>query len=332
MTRSTVIDVHTHMLSESWFELIKEKGAPLYEVKPSKDWPAPLGIHSDGAPFMTPQPGHFDYELRLKTMDEHKVDIAIVSLTAPNCFFGDGETSLKAAQLVNDDMAAAQTTWPDRIRWFTSIPWEHEELALQELERTTKNGAIGVMVLANINGRSLTEEAFAPIWRAIDKKGLPVLVHPTAPPGTNELDIRKYNLIAQVGFMFDTSLAVSRLIYDGFLDKYPNVKLIASHAGATLPYLAGRMDICYDNMVAVRENVTERPSDLLREIYYDSVTHRFDALQMCIDVGGDDKVMYGSDWPHNIGDMRGCLARVDALPYDQRSKVRGQNAMRIFNI
>ena len=99
-----------------------------------------------------------------------------------------------------------------------------------------------------------------------------------------------------------------------------------------MAYLAGRMDICYENMVAVRENISERPSDLLREIYYDSVTHRLDALQMCVDVGGDDKVMYGSDWPHNIGDMRGCLARVDALPYDQRVKVRGRNAMRIFNV
>ena len=106
------IDVHTHMYSEAWFELIKEKGAPLYEVKPSKDWPAPLGIYAGGAPFATPQPGHFDYELRIQKMDEAKVDISIVTLTAPNCFWGDADTSLKAAQLVNDDMAAAQTTWP----------------------------------------------------------------------------------------------------------------------------------------------------------------------------------------------------------------------------
>ena len=91
-----------------------------------------------------------------------------------------------------------------------SVPWEHTDLALKELDRATEAGAIGVMVLANINGRSLTEEAFAPIWKAIDKKGLPVLVHPTAPPATKDLDIHSYNLIAQVGFMFDTSLAIAR--------------------------------------------------------------------------------------------------------------------------
>ena len=328
----TVIDVHTHMLSEAWFDLLKEKGAPHYEVKRSKDAPAPLGIYADGAPFMTPQPGHFDYEMRIEKMDEAKVDLAIVTLTAPNCFWGDAETSLKAAQLVNDDMAAAQTTWPDRIRWMASMPWEHPELAVKELDRACEAGAVGVMVLANIAGRSLTEEAFAPIWKAIDKRGLPVLVHPTAPPGVGELDLRRFNLIAQIGFMFDTSLAVARMIYDGFLGTYPNVKIIAAHVGGTLPYLAGRLDVCYNNMEAVRENIDVHPSELLREIYYDAVTYRQESLQMCLDVGGEDRLMYGSDYPHNIGDMKGCLARVDALPESARKAVRSANATRIFGL
>ena len=329
---SDVIDVHTHMLSREWFDLLRAKGAPRYQVKPSKDFPAPLGIYADGAPFMTPQEGHFDYELRIKKMNEAKVDLAIISLTAPNCYWGGPRTSLKAAQLVNDDMAKAQTTWPDRIRWFCSVPWEHTELALEELARATAAGAIGVMVLANIAGRSLTEAKFAPIWQAIDRKRLPVLVHPTNPPATKELDLQRFNLIAQVGFMFDTSLAIARLIYDGFLDTYPNVKLIASHAGGMLPYIVGRMDICFDNMVAVREKVRDRPSELLRRICYDTVTFTRDALAMCVEVGGSDNVMYGSDYPHNIGDMRGCLARVDTLPYAQRQAVRGHNARRIFGL
>lgn len=327
-----VIDVHTHMYSKEWFELIKAKGAPRYEVRPSKDFPAPLGIYADGAPFATPQPAHFDYEMRIADMDKAGVDLAIVSLTAPNCYWGDAETSLEAARLVNEDMAAAQTTWPDRIRWFASIPWEHEDLALRELERATGDGAVGVMVLANIAGRSLTSDHFAPIWRAINAKGLPVLIHPTAPPGTDQLDIHNYNLIAQVGFMFDTSLAVARMLYDGFLETYPKVKLIVSHAGAFLPYIVGRMDICFENMVAVRENVSVLPSELLREVYYDSVTFRLDALQMCINTGGPDKVLYGSDYPHNIGDMRGCLSRVDALPFAQRKAIRGTNAQNLFNL
>ena len=326
----TVIDVHTHMLSQPWFDLLKEKGGPGFEVRQSKD--APLGIFAAGAPFMTPMPGHFDYALRIECMDEARVDVAIVTLTAPNCYWGTPEVSLEAARLVNDDMAQAQSTYPDRIRWMASVPWEHPELALPELERACDAGAIGVMVLANIAGRSLTEPHFAPIWREIDRRSLPVLVHPTAPPGTSELDLQAYNLIAQVGFMFDTSLAIARMIYDGFVDTYPDIKLIAAHAGAALPYLVGRLDRCFDQMNAARENISERPSEYLRRIYYDSVTYTPEALEMCIQVGGADKVMYGSDYPHNIGDMKGCLERVEALPADQREAVTSGNAQRIFGL
>ncbi|MDH5749952.1 MAG: amidohydrolase family protein, partial [Rhodospirillales bacterium] len=167
---------------------------------------------------------------------------------------------------------------------------------------------------------------------AIDKQGLPVLVHPSAPPGVGEMDMGKYNLVASVGFVFDTSLAVSRMIFDGFFDRYRNLKIIAAHGGGYLPYLAGRLDICYENMPSCRENISRLPSTYLPEIYYDSVLFTQEALELCVGVGGADNVLYGSDYPHNIGDMKGCLTRVDALPSDQRKKIRGENAMRIFGL
>jgi len=325
-----VIDVHTHMLNKDWLELLRRHGKPRYEVRKSMD--APEGIFLDGAPFMTPMPGHFDYDERIKRMDEARVDMAILSLTCPNVYWGGPEVSLEAAKIVNDDMARAQTAYPSRIRFMASIPWEYPEIAVAELKRACDKGAVGVMVLANVGSKSLTDPHFAPIWQEIDRRGLPVLVHPTAPPGTPDLDMRVYNLIASVGFMFDTSLSVARMIFDGFFDRYPSLKIIAAHGGATLPYLAGRLEICFNNMNAARVKISRPPSEYLRHIYYDAVVYRQEALQLCIGVGGVDHVMYGSDYPHNIGDMKGCLARVDALPASDREKVRGQNAQRIFKI
>jgi hypothetical protein len=203
----TVIDVHTHMLNQDWFALLRAHGAPRYEVRKSLD--APEGIFLDGAPFMTPMPGHFDYDERIRRMDAAGVDLAIISLTCPNVYWGGEEISLRAARIVNDDMARAQRTYPSRIRWMASLPWEYPASAVAELRRAHDAGSVGVMVLANIAGRSLTEPHFAPIWQAIDELALPVLVHPTAPPGTPELDIRSYNLIASVGFIFDTSLSIA---------------------------------------------------------------------------------------------------------------------------
>ena len=159
-----------------------------------------------------------------------------------------------------------------------------------------------------------------------------MLVHPTAPAGTKELDVASYNLIASVGFMFDTSLAVSRMIFDGFFERYPNLKLIAAHGGGALPYIAGRLDMCFEKMPACRERISQRPSLFLKKIYYDSVVFQQESLNLCVAVGGEDRVLYGSDYPHNIGDMKGCLARVDALPPAQRDAVRGGNAQRIFRL
>jgi aminocarboxymuconate-semialdehyde decarboxylase len=240
--------------------------------------------------------------------------------------------SLKAARVMNDEMARAQTAWPERIRWFASLPWQHEKLALEELKRACDAGAVGVMVLANINGKALTDAAFASIWKEIDRRALPVLVHPTAPPGTAELGLHEFQLTAPIGFTFDTSLAVARCIYDGFFDRYPNLKLIASHGGGALPFLIGRLDICWDNIPAARAKTAEPPRNYMRRIYVDSVVFRQDVLDMCVSVCGTDNVLYGSDYPHTIGDMAGCLSRVDALSDLTREKVRGWNAQRIFRL
>ncbi len=92
---------------------------------------------------------------------------------------GELDVSCEAARESNDSMAMAQKRWPDRIRWLTSLPWEYPLRAVEELKRSCEAGAVGVMVLANISGRSLTDPLFAPIWAEIDQRALPVLVHPT---------------------------------------------------------------------------------------------------------------------------------------------------------
>ena len=327
---SPVIDVHTHCLTEAWFALLQGHGAPRYSVKAVSG--GLRAIHLDGAPFMTPVPAMFDYDLRIKTMNAVGVDIGVVSLTCPNCYWGGPEVSIKAARVMNDDMAAARIAHPDRLLWFASLPWQYPQLALPELARAVASGASGVMVLANIDGKPLTDPAFAPIWSAIDAKSLPVLVHPTAPPGVAAMDMVRFQLTASIGFTFDTSLAVARIIYDGFFDRYPALRIIAAHGGGALPYLISRMDQCYDNIPACREKISVRPSEYLPKIYADAVVFAPDVLDLCVKTFGAENVMYGSDYPHTIGDMPGCLQRVNSLADSAREKVRGLTARRVFGL
>ena len=327
---SPVLDVHTHMLSDQWVAALREHGAPRYSLKAVRG--GLEAIHLDGAPFMTPVPPMFDYDARIRMMDNAGFDVSIISVTCPNVFWGGAEVSTRVAAMMNDTFSAAQKKHAGRIQWLASLPWQYPAKAVTELARARTLGTTGVMVLANIDGKHLTDPAFAPVWQAIDDAGLPVLVHPTAPPGVAEMDMVRFQLTASIGFTFDTSLAVARMIYDGFLDRYPNLKIIASHGGGALPYLIGRMDQCFHHIPACREKIELEPSDYLRRIFVDSVVFKQDVLDMCVRQVGSQNVLYGSDYPHTIGDVYNTLAQVDALPAGVRERVRGLNAQRIFRL
>jgi aminocarboxymuconate-semialdehyde decarboxylase len=322
-----IIDIHTHMLTRRWLELLRSSGAP-YSVMVRPD--GRDEIYRGPTPVMFPQPGHFDYDTRIEHMDRAGIDVSIVSLTCPNVYWGGEEVSTAAARESNDSTADAERTYPGRIKWFTSLPWQYPERAVEELRRSADLGAAGVMVLANVAGRSLTERAFAPIWTEIDRRALPVLVHPAEPPGADAMDMGSYDLSWSVGFIFDTTLALTRMVFDGFLDRYPNLKLIVAHGGAALPYLIGRFEKGDEVELASRRRMTAHPTDYLRRLYYDCITYDLGALRYLISVVGADRVLFGTDWPHQVHDVAGSLANTAALPPEQRDAIRGMTALGLF--
>ncbi|MFT4066269.1 amidohydrolase family protein [Paraburkholderia sp.] len=314
-------------IARKWLELLRRRGGA-YNIQTRPD--GQQEVFRGNTPVVIPQKGHFDFDMRIRQMDESGIDISVVSLTCPNVYWGDRETSCVAARESNDTIADAQARYPERIRWFTSLPWEYPKAALAELERTCGNGASGVMVLANIAGRSLTDPMFAPIWAEIDRRALPVLVHPTDPPGVELMDMTKFDLSWAVGFMFDTTLAITRMIFEGFFDQYPDLKLIASHAGGALPYLAGRFEKGNEVEIAQRHQMKKKPIDYLRHIYYDCITYSPASLEFLVSVVGADRVMFGTDWPHQVYDIRSAFANTARLPKDQCDAIRGDNALRVF--
>jgi aminocarboxymuconate-semialdehyde decarboxylase len=153
-----------------------------------------------------------------------------------------------------------------------------------------------------------------------------VLVHPTDLPGIDQMDMEKYDLSWSVGFMADTTLAFARMIFDGFLDRHPNVKLIASHGGGTLPYLVGRFDKGDEVELASRRRMKAKPSEYLKRIWYDCITYDSRALDYLISIVGADRVLYGTDYPHQVHDMKGSFANTAALPADISRAIREDNA------
>lgn len=324
----TIIDVHTHMLSDGWAAMLRAHGAPSFAIRTNPSGSETL--MEDGVPSFTFCREMFDYALRLKDMDAAGIDVSIVSLTGPSVYWGGEAVSAEAAQVINDNMREAQTAHPDRIRFLATLPWQYPERAVAELDRACAAGAVGVMVLANIRGMHLTDPHFAPVWQAIDARSLPVLVHPTTPPGMAEMALGR--LLPTVGFTFDTSLAVGRMVLDGFLDRYPNLAIIACHAGGTLPWLAQRMDLFFEARTPPEERkIAGLPSEHLRRLYYDSITFERLGLEMTLEVGGPDHLMFGTDYPHP-SDIPRLKAAVEALAEPVRNKVFSANAERLFGL
>jgi aminocarboxymuconate-semialdehyde decarboxylase len=324
------IDIHSHMLCEEWLALLKQHGGPKFSIR--KVLGGKEVIHAGGVPFMTPMPAMFDYAARFAAMDQAGVDMAILSLTGPNVYWGDAEASSRAARVINDSFADAQRAHPERVRWLASLPLQFPQQALLELDRAVKAGALGVMALANIGGAAWTDPLFAPVWAELDRRALPVFMHPTVPCGADLMGMADYQLSASVGFPFDSTMAVSRMIYAGFFDRYPNLKLVVAHGGGALPFLAARLDRCWEVIPACRENISRPPTEYLKRIYADTALYSREALRDTIEAFGGQHVMYGTDFPHTNADMGPSLARIGELPPALRDDVRGRNARRVFGI
>ena len=182
-------------------------------------------------------------------------------------------------------------------------------------------------------GKPLTDPSFAKIWKEIDRRKLPVLVHPSAPPGTSEMGLHEFQLTAPIGFTFDTSLAGARCIYDGFFDRYPNLKMILSHGGGAFPYLSGRFDLMHHRMdrAAQGDVAVEAPSAYAPRMVYDSIVHSPKVLRFLIDLVGLDNVALGTDYSFPPADMEPlALLRAAGLSKADAEAIADRNPRRLF--
>src|SRR5204863_5281940 len=155
---------------------------------------------------------------------------------------------------------------PARFKGFASIPMDDPDAALKELHRAIDELKLnGVILLSNIGGRPLTSPAYRPFFEEANRMKLCILLHPMLPANTDPF--REYVLGPIVGFMFDTTLAVARMCYEGIFKEFPDIRWIVGHLGGAIPYLMERLDNGWRDFVECRKNVDELPSTYLKKLY-----------------------------------------------------------------
>jgi len=322
-------DLHTHYYPPIYFDKIRELPSEFsFDQSPSGQ----TIIKYRGARFFGVTPAMTDVAQRIADMDRVGIDVEVVSLSTPNVFFTDAEHQPEIARIVNDAYAELIAAHPRRFKGFASIPMDNPDAALSELDRAINGLKLnGVILLSNIGGKPLTSPEYRPFFAEANRLKLCILLHPMLPANTEPF--REYVLGPIVGFMFDTTLAIARMCFDGMLREFPDIRWIAAHLGGAVPYLMERMDNGWRDFPECRAKIDELPSVYLKRLYYDTVNFNPHMLKMVRDMIGADQMVMGSDYPHLLGSIDRAVSSIEGLSIsaEEKQRIFEGTALRILN-
>jgi len=323
-----IIDVHNHFYPEAFIEELR-KGRSELKVKDDADKNPVLYSPGDANVAV---PGHRLVAYRKKVLKQEKLDHQLLSLTCPGTLLETPERSAELSRLVNDEFARIVSDDRRLFSALATLPLNNPPAAVAEFDRITKLGFPGCMLMGNVNGVSLADKRFWPLYERANITGAVMYIHPTFPLGVEAM--KEYWLMPLVGFMFDTTLAAAHLVFAGIPQKFPNIKWVLGHLGGTIPYIAERLDRGYEAFPECRENISKPPSEFLKQFYYDTVNFDPKALRLAIAFAGVGQILAGSDYPHQIGSiykMKSTIEKLDMRDGD-RSKILGGNAERLLGL
>jgi aminocarboxymuconate-semialdehyde decarboxylase len=322
-------DLHTHYYPPVYFDRIREIPS---EFSFGKSPSGQTIITYRAARFFGVTPPMTDVAKRLEDMDRVGIDVEVVSLSTPNLFFADAQQQPLVARMVNDAYADLVAQHPKRFKAFASIPMDSPAEALKELHRAIVELKMnGVILLSNIGGHDLTSPQYREFFAEANRMKLCILLHPMLPAHTDPF--REYVLGPIVGFMFDTTLAVARLCFDGMFREFPDIRWIIGHLGGAIPFLMERLDNGWRDFPECRARIDELPSAYLKRLYYDTVNFNPHMLMMVRDMIGADHMVMGSDYPHLLGSIDRAVSSIGDLdiPENERAQIFSGNALWILN-
>jgi 6-methylsalicylate decarboxylase len=275
---TALTDVHAHFLTDEYVAHARVAGVEEPDGMPS--WPS------------------WSVDDHLEVMADNGIGHAVLSISSPGVYFGDTAAATDLARRVNDAAAAAVTDRPDRFSFFASLPLPDVDAAITEAERAlTSLGAAGIVVMSNTAGRYLGDPALNPLWHRLNKRRAIVFIHPTSPPNADTVALGRPR--PMVEFMFETTRTVTDLIFAGVTARYPDIRFLLPHCGATVPLLAARIELIRSLWPgpdgAPPGSMTT--AQQLQRFWYDIAGQPLPVHAGVLrDTVGDDHILYGSDY------------------------------------
>jgi aminocarboxymuconate-semialdehyde decarboxylase len=324
-----IIDVHNHFYPPEYLDALKAGDSA---VKLTIDAEGNPCVHYPGD-YNVAVRGHRDIAYRQGVLEKEGVDTQIITFTTPGTHVENAERAARFARMVNDAYAKIIKERGPRFAALATLPLNDPAASVAELNRAmTKLEFPGAMVFSNVNGVALADARFEPLWAEANKLNAVIHIHPTDPVGVEAM--KDYWLMPLVGFLFDTTLAAAKLVFSGVPERYPNIKWVLSHLGGAIPYLAERLDRGWEAFPDCRADISRKPSEYLRQFYYDTVNFDPAAVRLAVDFAGADRVMAASDYPHQIGSIPKMKSSLAALKVseEERKKILGGNARKLYKL
>src|SRR6195952_961985 len=300
-----------------------------------------INLMGDGADKVLPPvkgvPEHFIViEQRLKEMDAMAIDMEVLSIN-PFWYGKDRDTAAQIVKLQNEKLAELCAARPERFAAFASLTLQYPDLAVQQLETAVKKqGLRGAAIGASVLGEDFADPKFHPVWAKAEELGAVLFIHPQSTP---ELAKRFHGngwLSNTIGNPLDTTIALQHLIFEGTLDKFPGLKIIAAHGGGYLGSYAPRSDhACFVSPENCDANIKlqKKPTEYLNQLYFDSLVFTPEALRHLAAQVGSSQIMVGSDHPIPWAEKPvDHVLATTTLTDDEKVAILGGNAAKLFKL
>lgn len=324
------IDLHSHVIPETIIRAMREQ-PDVYNTRIEGEGDRRVFVRGKTRFDLIPE--FYDADAKLESMDRKNLTVSVIS-PGPQSFFynlDDADLALKTARLVNEGVASMAASRPDRLRGMATLPMQHPDAAIVELERVVKDyGFKAVEIGTAIGDEELADPKFRPVLRRMQELKVVVFAHPNTQGSGGRLDC--YYLTNLIGNPLDTTIMVGKLMFSGALDELPDMKMLLAHGGGFLPYQIGRFQHGHTVRPDTAAVTRSKPFEMFRQFYFDALTHDPRAIRHLIDVVGSERVVLGTDSPFDMGEEHPVdrLEAVSRLTDKEREDVCYRTALELF--
>ncbi len=268
----------------------------------------------------------------IEDMDRLQIDMSVISSAAviEPIHWAEPSVALKMTQQLNDTAAARVAHTPKRIIGSFVLPLQDMNLAMLEFKRAV--GELGLKVAnvpAEVRGSYLGNVEFRPFWEAAQDAGVVVFMHPD---GAKDPWFFQWGMWNSLGQSLEEAKFMASVIYEGILETYPRLKLVLAHGGGYFPHNMGRLDRNVKNAPHSMKNITRKPSEFLKSVYYDTCLYDPTVLNALVKVVGPDRLLLGADWPIGEADPLGFVDLCPDANDTEKLMIKGGRAAELIGL